>query len=76
MTRLIPRNAAPTLAVASVEGGRWDLAALIPSAFTMIAFYRGSHCPICRGWLGSLQKLLPEFASRGVNVFAVSMDSQ
>ena len=63
--RLIPRNPVPTLAVAHVEGGQWDLASTIPSAFKMIAYYRGNHFPICRGWLGSLQKLLSEFASRG-----------
>lgn len=42
----------------------------------MVVFYRGLHCPICTKYLLELERLAPEFASRGVQVVAVSSDSE
>jgi len=73
---LVPRQPVPPLAVPLASGGRFDLAAEKPERFTLIVFYRGLHCPICRTQMGDLEAKLPEFAKRGVGVVAVSSDSR
>lgn len=75
MSRLMPRQPVPALHVPTVDGDDWALAAQRPERFTLIVFYRGLHCPICRTYLGELDKLAGEFASRGVSILAVSSDS-
>ncbi|MEC4717627.1 peroxiredoxin-like family protein [Noviherbaspirillum sp. CPCC 100848] len=75
---LIPRQAVPSLSVETVAHGHFDLAAqpAQPAArFTMAAFYRGLHCPICAKYLAELERLLPEFEERGVAVIAISSDA-
>ena len=76
MTRLIPRQSVPELSVPIVGADPWSLAEQTPNTFTLVAFYRGLHCPICRGWLGSLEKTVGDFAERGVDVIAISMDTR
>ncbi|UUZ71900.1 AhpC/TSA family protein [Polaromonas sp. P1(28)-8] len=41
-----------------------------------MVFYRGLHCPICAKYLLELERLAPEFATRGVQVIAVSSDDE
>ena len=72
--RVIPRQPAPNLEVATVGHGRWALADRHPAHFSLIVFYRGLHCPICRPYLSELNRLVPEFGERGVQVVAVSTD--
>lgn len=43
----------------------------LPQPFDMLVFYRGLHCPICIVYLSELNRLLPEFTERGVNVLAI-----
>ena len=38
---LIPRQQVPSLEVATVGGGTWQLADQSPKNFTMVVFYRG-----------------------------------
>jgi peroxiredoxin len=64
----------PPLAVSTTAGGKWVLAERKPERFTLVVFYRGLHCPICRGYLGELAKLEPEFKARGVDVVALTSD--
>ena len=73
--RLMPRKPVPALNVETVAHGRWTLAESRPQHFTLIVFYRGLHCPICRPYLGELNRLAGEFRSRGVDVVAISADS-
>ena len=73
---LMPNKPVPVLELNLVGGGRFSLAAEKPQHFTMVVFYRGLHCPICRRYLSELEGLLPEFAKRGVSVFAASSDAQ
>ncbi len=73
---LMPRQPAPALSAKLSGGGVWTLGADKPSAFDMIVVYRGLHCPICKTYLGELESKLPEFEKRGVNVVAISTDSQ
>lgn len=71
---LLPRTQAPAMSFPLVGGGDWSLADQKPDNFTLIVVYRGLHCPICKMQLQALQGKLDEFASRGVNVVAVSTD--
>ena len=71
---LIPRQTVPMLAVDTVAHGRFLLAAATPEHFTMVVFYRGLHCPICAKYLMELERLVPEFGKRGVEVIAISSD--
>lgn len=73
---LIPRQAAPELSVATLGGGRFDLAHQTPDYLTLICFYRGLHCPICAMYLRELERLTPEFAQRGVTTIAISSDDE
>jgi peroxiredoxin len=71
-----PRQATPPLEFSTVGGGTWRLADAKPANFQMIVAYRGLHCPVCKTYLGELEAKLGEFAKRGVDVVAMSMDSQ
>ena len=73
---LIPRQATPELSVPTVSGERWSLSERRPEHFTMIVFYRGYHCPICAKYLRELDRKIPEFEKRGVDVIAVTSDGR
>lgn len=72
---LTPAAAAPDLDLPLTIKARFVLSDQHPDAFTMLVFYRGSHCPICKQYLTELGGRLEDFTGRGVNVFAISMDS-
>ena len=74
MARLMPRRPVPALRVDTAEGP-WELAGQSPERFSMVVFYRGLHCPVCRGYIGELNGLVEEFAQRGVEVIAISSDT-
>lgn len=74
MTRPIPRQPAPSLSFPLVGGGEWSLADRSPGNFSMLVFYRGLHCPVCRAYLRELEELVDDYAERGVETIAVSMD--
>lgn len=76
MPRRIPTETVPNLSVTLVGGGRWALSTDAAKSFTLIAFYRGLHCPVCRGWLAGLQNLAAKFSDRGVSFVALSMDTE
>lgn len=71
-----PRLPAPELSVPVVGGGTWSLSGESPQAFTMIVFYRGLHCPVCKGYLADLERKLDRFTDQGVSVVAISMDDE
>ncbi len=73
---LFPRQPVPSLAVATVGGEPWQLGAQTPENFTLVVFYRGFHCPVCANYLADLEKKLGEFEKRGVEVVALSSDTQ
>ena len=74
-TTLLPGQQVPALSVSLAGGGEFILNADAPEHFTIVLFYRGLHCPICRGQLSDFQGKLDEFASLGIEVVAISMDS-
>jgi len=73
---LYPRQPVPELSVLTVAGPPWTLSKRNPENFTMIVFYRGLHCPICSGYLADLTSKLADFAERGVEVVAISADTE
>lgn len=73
---LKPTHPVPSFAVPLVGGGRFDIAESRPKAFTLIAVYRGYHCPICRPWLGSLVARLDSLTALGVAPIAISTDAE
>jgi peroxiredoxin len=76
LTALLPRHPVPALNVALTAGGRFVLGATPGERFDLLVFFRGLHCPICAKYLLELERLAPEFASRGVQVVAISGDTE
>jgi peroxiredoxin len=72
---LKPRESAPPLIAALVGGGTYTLGKEPPDNFSLVVFFRGLHCPVCNAYLNTLQSLLPDFAKRGVEVIALSMEA-
>ena len=72
---LKPRSKAPELEVKTLDGGSWRLSEQRPEQFTMIVFYRGFHCPVCKGYLQQLEQKIEEFRAHGVDVIAISGDT-
>ena len=72
---LIPGQPVPELDLPLTIDARFELSKQDPEAFTMLVFYRGKHCPICKKYLTELGTKLSNFTDKGINVFAVSMDS-
>ena len=73
---LLPRHPVPALNVPLVGGGKFILGASPGEKFDLIVFYRGLHCPLCAKYLLELERLSGDFASRGVQVVAVSSDTE
>jgi peroxiredoxin len=71
---LIPRQRVPDLSLPLAGGGHWRLSDQKPQHFTMLAFYRGMHCSVCRDYLCHLQSMHAEFCKRGVTPIAISAD--
>jgi peroxiredoxin len=71
---LKPRKPVPALEFDTVGGEHWSLAAQKPQNFTMVVFYRGLHCPVCRRYTNELNGMIGEFDKRGVSVVLTSTD--
>lgn len=76
MSRLLPAKAVPDFTVPMTDGGKFQLSQRLGDNFTLLLFYRGVHCPICKMQLRDLQRHLGDFAKRRITVVAISMDSQ
>jgi len=76
MSQLIPRQQVPSLRVQTLSGKQWKIEERNPQQFTMLVFYRGLHCPLCRSYLSELNRLAEEFTQRGVEVIAISSDTR
>lgn len=70
----IPRQTVPALSVPTLAHGTFDIAAAKPQRATLICFYRGLHCPLCAKYLTEFEKLVGDFAERGVESIAISSD--
>ncbi|OAN99529.1 alkyl hydroperoxide reductase [Sphingomonadales bacterium EhC05] len=76
MSKLIPTQNVPDFAVPMTDGGKFQLSQRLGENFTLLLFYRGLHCPICKMQLRDLQHNIGKFAKRGIDVVAISMDDQ
>lgn len=76
VTPLMPRQSVPALDVNTVGGDSWSLKEQHPQHFTLVVFYRGYHCPICKNYLLELNRLADEFAAKGISVLALSSDNE
>ncbi len=76
---LTPTHPAPQLALPLTGGGSTDDLALGTGAdgrFSIVVFFRGLHCPICRKQLTEIEKNLDSLAGSGVGrIVAVSMET-
>ncbi|MGB5079875.1 MAG: peroxiredoxin-like family protein [Burkholderiales bacterium] len=71
-----PGQRVPALEFDTVGGARWSLAAQTPQNFSMIVFYRGLHCPVCRRYTSELNGMIGEFDKRGVSTVIASTDGK
>jgi peroxiredoxin len=74
--RTLPDDTMPAIEAHLAGGGEWRLAEEHPAKLALLVFYCGRHCPICRRWLGKLERLLPRFVEHGVSVIALSCDGR
>lgn len=72
---LLPTSPAPALSCQTVQHGPFDLAGNAPNNGTLVVFYRGLHCPICRNELKDLEAHASAFADKNVRVVAISSDT-
>jgi len=75
-TTLAPGQHVPALTVPLTGGGEFTLNADAPENFTIVIFYRGLHCPICKGQLADFRSKLHELTALGIDVVAVSMNAK
>lgn len=73
---LTPGQKVPDIDLPLTIQARFELSKQTPDNFTVLVFYRGSHCPVCRGYLEEIGGRLDDFTSRGISVFAIAMDDQ
>jgi peroxiredoxin len=71
-----PKNKFPDLDVALTNGTQWNLSAQKSDTFTMLVFYCGLHCPVCKKYLEELKTKLDAFSNKGVHLVAISCDSE
>lgn len=76
MPRLIPNQAVPDFTLPMTDGGQFQLSQRLGDNFTLLLFYRGAHCPICKMQLRDLQHRLGDFSKRGITAVAISMDDK
>ena len=76
---LTPTQTAPVLSLPLTGGGSTDDLALGAGAegrFSLVVFFRGLHCPVCRKQLGELDRRLGDLREAGVGrVVAVTMET-
>ncbi|WP_299780896.1 redoxin domain-containing protein [uncultured Formosa sp.] len=71
-----PRTETPDISINLVNGSTWTLSEQNPENFTLMVVYRGKHCPVCKTYLETIQKHIQDFTDKGVNVVAISADTE
>ncbi len=72
--KLTPDTKVPALNVQTLDGTGWNIAEQNPQNFSMVVFYRGYHCPVCKSYLGTLNRLASAYETAGFNILALSMN--
>lgn len=73
--KLTPDAKVPALSVQTLGGKDWNIAQQNPQNFSMVVFYRGYHCPVCKAYLGTLNRLAAAYKAAGFSILALSMNS-
>lgn len=73
---LTPDAQVPGLKVDTLSGDQWELSAQTPENFTMVVFYRGRHCPMCKLYLQKLDGLIEGYKAGGFTTIAISMNDK
>ena len=71
-----PRTKVPDISLDLINNTHWKLSEQEPEKYTLLVFYRGLHCPVCKKYLEDLTTKLDQFVDRGINLIAISMDSE
>lgn len=67
----------PDITVPKLGGGEMRLGVPVDDHdWQIVVVYRGAHCPICKTYLGELERVAPDFATAGVGVVVVSGDPE
>lgn len=67
----------PAISVPRIGGGSLELGTPADGYdWKLVVVYRGKHCPICTRYLQTLNQALPELNALGIDVVAVSADSE
>lgn len=73
---LMPRQKTPDLSLKTLDHGPFTLSTATAKTGTILCFYRGLHCPVCANYLKEMEKLHDDFAERGVEMIAISSDTE
>jgi peroxiredoxin len=81
MTNQTPNSLSPRHPVAALDlplttGECFVLGATPAERFDLLVFHRGLHCPLCAKYRIELERLMPGFALRRVNVLAIRSDTK
>ena len=60
--KLIPGQKIPELEVNILDSKQWKLSEDTFTNMKLIVFYRGLHCPLCKAYIGELDKIIYEFS--------------
>ncbi|NNE76338.1 MAG: redoxin domain-containing protein, partial [Pricia sp.] len=71
-----PKKEVPELQLPLINDMQWRLYSQESDAFTLLVFYRGWHCPVCKKYLENLATKLEDFSKRGVHTIAISCDNE
>ena len=72
LVRLTAGSPFPDLTWPLTDGSSLSLASM--EGWRLLVIYRGAHCPLCRGYLHTLEGLQAGFAEAGIAVAALSSD--
>ena len=75
-TKLTPDAPVPGLSLPLVGGGTFTLNESAPENFTLVVFYRGLHCPVCKGYLEKHNGLAAGYAEAGFDIIVASMNTE
>jgi peroxiredoxin len=73
---LLPRQPVPALSLPLINGNQFVLGTSPGAKFDLLVFYRGWQCPLCAKQLLELEQLADQFDARGVQLIAVSCDTE
>ena len=72
-----PKEQAPALELSAVDGNKVNLTDIAKdNDFTIVVFYRGIFCPICKMYLKEIEENYEALSAANMKVVAISMDTE